>query len=108
MIMTSLEDIANLGRRHLHKCEQWAKNGIEEAKTSVFLQQAASNPKLVLYGAAVFCLSSWLLMRAAQFLKKSPQTRPSTPQLEKARTSFKAPTREPGGLSARFANLYKY
>jgi hypothetical protein len=92
----------------LHKCGEWAKQTINQDRSSVLVQNVLSNPKFVLYGATLICLTAWLLMRGAQFLRRPSLDTPSTPQLEKATSSiFKAPTRKPGGLYARFEKHLK-
>lgn len=97
--MTSSEDLSTMGKTQLHKCGEWAKHGIEEAKSLFVAQRASSDPKVMLYGAACICLALWLLIRGVQYFKKPACNILSTPQLEKATTSFKAPQREPGGWS---------
>jgi hypothetical protein len=81
-------------------CREWLK-GLP------VIQRAIENPKLVLYGIAVLLLTTWLLIRATQFLTKPTHSRSATPDLEKpASRSFKGPQRKPGGLyyPAEFSN----
>jgi hypothetical protein len=81
-------------------CREWLKG-------FPVIQRASENPKLVLYGIAVLLLTTWLLIRAKQFLTKPTNSRSATPDLEKpASRNFKGAQRKPGGLydPAEFSN----
>jgi hypothetical protein len=84
--------------KRVERCRQWAKEVVEHTKPSRILQKAASDPKMVIYGAAFLAILTWLLIRATKLLKKPQSSRPATPDLEKpAARSFKTPPRKPGG-----------
>lgn len=87
-------------------CRQWVGQLVDHATSSTIYRNAASDPKVIMYGAALFAIFAWLLFRATKLLKETKTSRSVTPDLEKpAARSFKAPLREPGGkfvfLSAR-------
>lgn len=84
----------------LQKCHEVTSQAIEYTKASPITQRIMAEPRLAIYGAAIFAFTAWLLLRATRYLAKPPiRSRPSTPDLEKpAARSFKAPPREPGGL----------
>ncbi|KAL2061008.1 hypothetical protein VTL71DRAFT_9060 [Oculimacula yallundae] len=83
--------------KRVAKCRQWAGEVVEQMKSSPISQKVADSPKLVLYGALLVALTTWLLARAIQYLKRpNYSNRPSTPTVEKATRSFKAPERKPG------------
>ncbi|KAK0126927.1 mannosyltransferase [Cadophora gregata f. sp. sojae] len=64
---------------------------------SPITQKIFESPKVILYGALGVAFVFWLLFQAIQYLKRpSYKSRPSTPTLEKASRSFKAPDRKPG------------
>ena len=84
--------------KQVEKCRKLAGDVVKQMKTSPVTQKALDSPKLILYGALFVALASWLLVRAIQYLKQpSYSSRPSTPTIEKAARSFKAPERKPGG-----------
>jgi hypothetical protein len=100
--MASLEQMSSLGKRQLHKCGQWAKHGIDQAKSFLVAHEAASDPKLVLFGAVLLCLVAWLLLQAIQRLRRPSQDILPPPILETGTSSFKAPPRKPGGRCESF------
>ncbi|CAG8979036.1 hypothetical protein HYALB_00011606, partial [Hymenoscyphus albidus] len=70
-------------------------------KTTALIQNTSQNPKTLAYATPFLCLCSWLLVRLIKSLKKPDSGRPSTPDLEKEKstaggTSFKALPRKPG------------
>lgn len=84
--------------KRVEKCRKLAGDVVKHMKTSPVTQRAMDSPKLILYGALFAALASWLLVRAIKYLKQpSYSSRPSTPTIEKAARSFKAPERTPGG-----------
>ncbi|KAH7384934.1 hypothetical protein BKA64DRAFT_153497 [Cadophora sp. MPI-SDFR-AT-0126] len=83
--------------KRVEKCRKLAGEVVEHIKTSPVTQKAFDSPKLILYGALLVAIVSWLLVRAIQYLKQpSYSSRPSTPTIEKAARSFKSPERKPG------------
>jgi hypothetical protein len=87
-----------MDRLQIHKCGEWVKQTMDEAKSSLVVQKATANPKIVLYGVAAICLVTWLSIRAVQLLRNRRIDTPITPLLEKGTSSiFKAPPRKPGG-----------
>jgi hypothetical protein len=82
----------------MQRCREWAKTLSAQIKSPELIQKVTSNPKVAIYGPVLLCLTTWLLIRIALFLKKPQPSRPATPDLEKpAVRSFKAPERKPGG-----------
>jgi len=91
----------------VQKCRKWAEEVAMQTKNSVVVQKVMENPRPTIYGIGFFLAAVWVLARAMQLLQRSrtTQARPSTPDLEKekpAARSFKAPTREPGGILPSF------
>jgi hypothetical protein len=79
---------------HIHRCQELAANLGSQIRLV-----ATGSPIIFLYGIVLLGLTSWLLIRTIQFLKKPSYDRPATPDLEKpASRIFKAPARTPGGL----------
>jgi hypothetical protein len=67
----------------LENFQVWTRSTYEQLKTSEVAQMAIDNPKMLLYGAGLVCLTAWLLVRAAAMLNKPRHVRPRTPDLEK-------------------------
>jgi hypothetical protein len=87
-----------MGNSRIQRCQEWAERFIAQGRSSSVVQEAAANPRRVLYGTIVIFFAIWLSSRAIKLLKKPMPSRPATPDLEKpAPRSFKAPPREPGG-----------
>jgi len=81
----------------MDSCRQWSKQLIQQIKSSLTFRNAASEPKLVLYGVALFAVFAWLWIRVISLLKRPQSSRPATQDPEKpALRRYKAPTRKPG------------
>ncbi|CZT13400.1 uncharacterized protein RAG0_16912 [Rhynchosporium agropyri] len=83
--------------KSVQKCREWTKGVLEQMSLSTVSQKVKDSPKIIVYGALLVALTSWLLVRTIQYLKRPKfSSRPSTPTIEKAARSFKAPERKPG------------
>jgi hypothetical protein len=92
-----LNYVRKMGER-VETCRQWVGRLIETTRSSTILHKATSDPKVVIFGAGLLAVITWLLIRATKLLTKPQTSRPATPDLEKpAARSFKAPLRKPGG-----------
>jgi hypothetical protein len=89
-----------MGQSILHICQGKVNTLAQQTQSFITSHQMLQNPKLLVYGLLLLCVSIWSLTRALKFLTRSAQQdRPSTPTLEKAPLrSFKPPERKPGGM----------
>ena len=105
----------------MQEAQRWIRRNCATARTKLdaTLQQAHTtvqdsdiDPKHLLYGVLAVLTIAWatsLLARRLSARNKSV-ARPRTPDLEK-RSAFKAPAREPGGMSEphqQLPNPYRY
>ena len=92
--------------KRMERCREGAEQLFDRIKSLPVIQQASNNPKYIFYGAVLLCLTSWLAIRAAKFLRKPIPSRPATPDLEKpAARNLKVPPRPLGGLFDIFRTL---
>jgi hypothetical protein len=88
------------------RCREWTGTIVEQTRSSPLVQQVASSPKAILYGATLLWVTTCLFFQAAKFLKRPVLRRSATPDLEKPASSpFKAPQRKPGGCVPPFDAL---
>ncbi|PBP27236.1 hypothetical protein BUE80_DR001872 [Diplocarpon rosae] len=70
--------------RRVPGCREWAHQTMEQMGSATLLRHAVGNPKLVLSGALLFALTSWLLPRVVPYLPTpNYRRRPTRPDLAK-------------------------
>jgi len=74
---------------------------IGNAKIPFFADKISQNPRIIAYAVVSSCVVTWLAIESMRYMKARRTTRslPQTPQIEKAGSLFKVPTRKPGGIS---------
>jgi len=80
----------------------WVKDITNQTKSISLTQTMSRDSKRLFYGGILSCiLMIWLVIKTIQYLnnRRSTMMLPQTPQLEKFNSTFKAPSRKPGGTT---------
>ena len=96
----SVNEVQHWVRRHCATAQAKLDATLQQANTT--MQESDLEPKHLLYSVLALLTLAWTTSVLARrlFARKTPVSRPNTPDLEK-RSPFKAPAREPGGKPLR-------
>lgn len=87
----------SLSSIRLRDCQDWAEASLENIRSYKLVESITAKPKYGLYGLLLIACVAWLTTRALQSLKGKEPSRSTTPDIEKPKSSLKAPQRPFGG-----------